>query len=39
MKTAVYDDEKWCVINLKTGKVTSKFSKEEINNALGVNNE
>ena len=30
MKTAVYDDNNWYVINLKTGKVTFKFSKDEI---------
>ena len=30
MKTAVYDDKNWYVINLKTGKVTSKFSKDKI---------
>ena len=30
VKTAVYDEKNWYVINLKTGNVTSKFSKDEI---------
>ena len=30
MKTTVCDEKNWYVINLKTRKVTSKFSKDEI---------